>query len=65
MVAMNINSRSTKLILHGPGVAVVLFADSGELANNSGATLIEVGTDHRLAAPEPLEAMRRACVGKL
>jgi len=65
MVAMNINSRSTKLILHGPGVDVVLFADSGELAKNSGATLIEVGTDQRLAAPEPLEAMRRACEGKL
>jgi len=31
------------------------------LAKNSGATLIEVGTDHRLADPEPLAAMLRAC----
>jgi hypothetical protein len=26
--------------------------------------LIEVGTDHRLADPEPLVAMRRACEGE-
>jgi hypothetical protein len=36
-------------------------ADSEELAKNSGATLIEVGTDHRLADPEPLATMLRAC----
>jgi hypothetical protein len=29
----------------------------------SGATLIEVGTDHRLADPEPLAAMLQACEG--
>ena len=40
---------------------VVPFADSEELAKNSGASLIEVGTDHRLADPEPLAAMLRAC----
>mgnify|MGYP000892113086 CR=1 FL=1 len=33
---------------------------SEELAKDSGATLIEVGTDHRLADPEPLEKMLRA-----
>ena len=32
-----------------------------ELAKNSGARLIEVGSDHRLADPEPLAAMVRAC----
>ena len=64
-IAMNINSRSTKLILHSPADDVVLFADSGESEKNSGATLIEVGTDHRLVAPEPLAALRRACEGKL
>jgi hypothetical protein len=40
---------------------VVPFADSEELAKNSGAALIEVGTDHRLADPEPLAAMLKAC----
>jgi hypothetical protein len=34
---------------------------SEELAKDSGATLIEVGTDHRLDDPEPLEKMLRAC----
>jgi hypothetical protein len=40
---------------------VVPFADSEELAKHSGATLIEVGADHRLAAPEPLAALLKAC----
>ena len=40
---------------------MIPFADSEELAKNSGAALIEVGTDHRLADPEPLEAMLNAC----
>lgn len=83
-VAMNINSRSAKLvllcpawkkwgtartvrpdtvILHSRADDVIPFADSEELARNSGATLIEVGTDHRLAEPEPLKAMLRACEG--
>jgi hypothetical protein len=48
-------------ILHSRADDVVPFADSEELANTSGATLIEVGTDHRLADPEPLAAMLRAC----
>ncbi|MCY2963506.1 MAG: alpha/beta hydrolase [Planctomycetota bacterium] len=56
--------RSVKLgtvVLHSRADDVIPFADSEELAKDSGATLIEVGTDHRLADPEPLEAMLRAC----
>ena len=49
------------VILHSKNDDVVPFADSEELAKNSGATLIEVGTDHRLADQEPLAAMLRAC----
>jgi alpha/beta superfamily hydrolase len=49
------------VILHSRADDVVPFADSEELAANSGAELIEVGTDHRLADPEPLAAMLRAC----
>jgi hypothetical protein len=49
------------VILHSKTDDVVPFADSEELAKNSGATLIEVGNDHRLADPEPLKAMLRAC----
>ena len=48
-------------ILHSRADDVVPFADSEELAKKSGAVLIEVGNDHRLADPEPLEAMLRAC----
>ena len=51
------------VILHSRADDVVPFADSEELARTSGATLIEVGTDHRLADPEPLAAMLRACEG--
>ena len=49
------------MILHSRADDVIPFADSEELAKDSGATLIEVGNDHRLAAPEPLEAMLSAC----
>jgi hypothetical protein len=49
------------VILHSRADDVVPFADSEELAKTSGATLIEIGSDHRLADPEPLAAMRRAC----
>jgi len=49
------------VILHSRADDVIPFADSEELARTSGAKLIEVGTDHRLANPEPLEAMLRAC----
>jgi len=49
------------VILHSRADDVVPFADSEELARSSGAVLIEVGTDHRLADPEPLAAMLKAC----
>jgi hypothetical protein len=52
------------VILHSRADDVVPFADSEELVKNSGlpaTALIEVGTDHRLADPEPLEKMLRAC----
>jgi hypothetical protein len=52
------------VILHSRADDVIPFADSEELAGNSGANLIEVGNDHRLADPEPLEAMLRACEGR-
>jgi hypothetical protein len=53
-------------ILHSRADDVVPFADSEELVRNSGLqapALVEVGTDHRLADPEPLAAMLRACEG--
>jgi hypothetical protein len=51
-------------ILHSRADDVIPFSDSEELVKNSGlapAALIEVGNDHRLAEPEPLAAMLRAC----
>jgi hypothetical protein len=61
------NSTTVKpgsIILHSRADDVVPFADSEELIRNSGlppSALIEVGSDHRLADPEPLAAMLRAC----
>src|SRR5262245_39923686 len=52
------------VILHSRADDVVPFGDSEELARISGATLIEIGTDHRLADPDPLAAMLRACEGR-
>jgi hypothetical protein len=52
------------VILHSRADDVVPFADSEELVRKSGlpsSALIEVGTDHRLADPEPLKAMLEAC----
>ncbi|HEV3146833.1 MAG TPA: alpha/beta fold hydrolase [Gemmataceae bacterium] len=49
------------VILHSRADDVVPFSDSEELANNSRAALIEVGDNHRLAHPEALAAMLRAC----
>lgn len=49
------------VILHSRADDVVPFSDSEELVKRSGATLIEVGADHRLADPEPLAAMLNAC----
>lgn len=51
-------------ILHSRADDVIPFTDSEELVANSGLppeTLVEVGDDHRLAAPEPLKAMLEAC----
>ena len=51
------------LILHSPADDVVPIADSQELLAKSGlpaSALIVVGTDHRLADPEPLAAMLAA-----
>jgi Alpha/beta hydrolase family len=50
------------IILHSRADEVIPFADSEELASRSGAVLIETGVDHRLADPEPLAALLRACV---
>ncbi len=50
------------ILLHSRADDVVPFAE--ELIENSGppeSALIEVGNDHRLADPEPLEAMLAAC----
>ena len=54
------------VILHSRADDVIPFADSEELVRNSGlpaSALIEVGNDHRLADPEPLEKMLEACGG--
>jgi hypothetical protein len=51
-------------ILHSRADDVIPFAESEELVCRSGlpaSALIEVGTDHRLADPEPLAAMLNAC----
>jgi len=59
-----ITTKRNTTILHSRADDVVRFADSEELARNSrlaSSALIEVGTDHRLADPEPLAAMLRAC----
>jgi len=56
--------KQTTTILHSRADDVVPFADSEELARNSGlpaSALVEIGSDHRLADPEPLAAMLRAC----
>jgi hypothetical protein len=52
------------VILHSRADDVVPFEDSEELLRTSGLpaeSLVEVGSDHRLADPEPLAAMLRAC----
>ena len=56
--------KPTTVILHSRADDVVPFADSEELVRNSRlreSALIAVGTDHWLAAPEPLAAMLGAC----
>ena len=56
--------KKTTAILHSRADDVVPFAHSEELVRNSGrpaSALVEVGSDHRLADPEPLAAMLQAC----
>lgn len=51
------------MILHSRADDVIPFAESVELLRNSGLPdecLVEIGTDHRLADPEPLAAMAEA-----
>ncbi|HEV8060547.1 MAG TPA: alpha/beta hydrolase [Gemmataceae bacterium] len=55
------------VILHSRADDVVPFAHSQELATASGlptSSLIAIGSDHRLADPEPLRAMLEACEGR-
>jgi len=52
------------VILHSRADDVVPFADSEELVQNShlpAQTLVEVGSDHRLADSESLQVMLRSC----
>ncbi len=58
--------KPSTVILHSRADDVVPFADSEELVRNSGLPswmLFEVGNDHRLADPEALAAMLKACDG--
>ena len=51
------------IILHSRGDDVIPFEESLELVRASGlpdGVLVEVGTDHRLAELEPLEALAGA-----
>ena len=55
-------------ILHSRADDVVPFADSEELVRNSGLpayTLVETGSDHRLADPEPLQKILGACASQV
>lgn len=52
------------IIIHSRADDVVPFADSAELMRAShlpASALIDIGRDHRLADPEPLAAMLKAC----
>ena len=58
--------RASTVILHSRADDVVPFADSEELVTNSrlpSYTLIETGSDHRLADPESLDLLLVACDG--
>jgi len=55
--------KANTIILHSKQDDVVPFENSEELIKNSGLlpeALIEIGSDHRLADPEPLQAMLEA-----
>ena len=57
-------TKSNSAILHSRQDDLIPFADSEELVTNSGLppeTLIEVGSDHRLADEESLSVMLWAC----
>lgn len=56
-------AKAGTVILHSRANDVIPFADSVELTTRSSlpeTAVIEVGQDHRLADPEPLEALLRA-----
>jgi len=56
--------KANAVILHSRADDVIPFADSAELLANSGLPrelLVEIGTDHRLAEPEPLARMLSEC----
>ena len=58
------NLKRNAVILHSRADDVIPFGESEELIRISGlstSALIEVGSDHRLADPEPLRAMLEAC----
>jgi hypothetical protein len=58
------NVKPGTVILHSRADDVVPFRDSEELVRTSelpASALIDVGNDHRLADPEPLAAMFKAC----
>lgn len=60
------SAKRGSVILHSRADDVIPFADSEELVRKSGlpaSALIEVGSDHRLADPEPLRRMLAACEG--
>jgi hypothetical protein len=55
------------ILLHSRADDVIPFGDSEELVRNRklpSLALVEVGDDHRLAEPEALAAMLRACAGR-
>jgi hypothetical protein len=55
-------TKANTVILHSRADEVIPFAESEELARNSGATLVETGSDHRLADSESLGRMLGACL---
>ena len=58
------NVKPGTMILHSEADEVIPFAESRELVRASGLpelALVVVGSDHRLADPEPLRAMLEAC----
>jgi alpha-beta hydrolase superfamily lysophospholipase len=57
-------AKPVTVILHSEADEVIPFSESRDLVRASGlpeSALVVVGTDHRLADPEPLAAMLEAC----